>query len=129
MKRFLSIVTLITALIMAVGCNKEEAPGLEFSSFCNMKPVFEADGGEFEYKFSVRYNWSVEVVDGEWLSVEPASGTPADGKFTLKALGHDGGEERENTVKIFSGDVVKKTVKMLRLFEKRLECIDKIFMK
>lgn len=100
MKRFLSIVTLITALIMAVSCNKEEAPGLEFSSFCNMKPVFEADGGEFEYKFSVRYNWSVEVVDGEWLSVEPASGTPADGKFTLKALGHDGGEERENTVKI-----------------------------
>ena len=100
MKRFLSIATLITAFVMAVGCNKEETPGLEFSSFCNLKPVFEADGGEYEYKFTVHHNWSVEIADNEWLSVDPASGTSGNGRFTLTALGHDGGQERENTVKI-----------------------------
>lgn len=37
--------------------------------------------------------------------------------------------KREDTIKMFSDDVVKKTVEVLRIFEKKMECFDEIFKK
>lgn len=99
MRRIYSLFVLFALLALAIACNKEDEPVLEFDPYCDLKPEFSADGGSMHYKFSADYDWRIECAD-EWVSVEPESGTKLDGSFTINVESHDAGEVRTSSITI-----------------------------
>lgn len=125
MKRIFSIFAIVAATLSLVSCNKDKHGndlGITFHATCDMAPVFSADGGEREYSFTTKCDWTIEAAD-EWITVTTDSGSGS-GSFSLQVASHETGEQRESYIimHLSNGKAVK--IPVVQLMRERFDVAD-----
>ena len=71
------LTSIVACLALAIGCTKEELPGLSEIQVTPSYFTFGVDGGAKEITLTAVADWTVSDVP-EWLTVSPASGSATD---------------------------------------------------
>lgn len=116
MKKLNLFVLLFMAIVLLLGCSKEEAvvktdnPVIEIDV---PEVLFMTDGGDSTISFSAPEDWTVEVLNPSsnfWFSIYPTSGPAGNATITVTAASNDTPDDRTASFVIKSGSTSKTVV-------------------
>lgn len=104
MKRLLFFVSISIAIL---SCKKE--PESLILNLDSQEIVFYSKSESQELLITTNSTWSAEVGENaDWCTISTRNGTPADKIVVVTVSANESGKERETTIKITSGDIVKE---------------------